>query len=123
GRALALEEELDLLDPTRRQILGARHLAARSVVAGASFVEVVRALVDDEGVALEAALRVAFRVQRGAFASGASVTGGLARELVYLPALLAVRKAVSDGRTTTAALGSARLSIDVRARSGLDTRR
>jgi hypothetical protein len=120
---LVLEEDAGLLDVGRKRLLAARHLAARSVVAGASFADVVRGLVDDHRLDLDAALRVAFRVHRGAATVGSTITGGLAREQVYLPAYLAVRRAIVDGRTTTAALGSARLSLDVRARTALDARR
>jgi hypothetical protein len=78
GRALAIEERLQLLDAERRRELGLRHLAALAVAEGADASECVRLLLG-LGCALSAAASVYARVARG---------GGLCRELVYLPAWL-----------------------------------
>src|SRR5262249_10654130 len=77
GRALALERRMGFLEPGRRRELALRHVAARSVEAGADFTSTARFLLD-QGAPLEDALRIAARVHRG---------GGLGREAVYLPAL------------------------------------
>jgi hypothetical protein len=83
GRALLIEERHGLLDDDRCRELGVRHLAARAVRGGADWVEVMR-LVLGHGASVSDAVGVAARVSRG---------GGLARELVYLPALHRVRAA------------------------------
>ncbi len=83
GRALLIEMRTGLFDDERRKELGLRHLGALAVRRGADFVEVVR-LVQGYDVPLRPALALASRVARG---------GGLARELVYLPALHRVRAA------------------------------
>jgi hypothetical protein len=86
GRALLIEERHGLLDDARRRELAVRHLAARAVRASADFVETVRQL-GERGVPTREAVFVAARAYRG---------GGLARELVYLPALFRVRAAFAD---------------------------
>lgn len=83
GRALLIEERSGLLDDDRRRELGLRHLVALATRRGADFVESVR-LALSRDVPLADALRLVLRVHRG---------GGLARELVYLPALHRVRAA------------------------------
>jgi len=86
GRALLLERRAGLMDAHRRAELGRRHLAAVSVGQGASFVETGELLLA-MGTPLEEALRITARVHRG---------GGLAREIVYLPALSRVRTALAE---------------------------
>lgn len=83
GRALLIEERHGLLDDARRRELAVRHLAAKAVRGSADFVETVRHL-GDRGIPTREAVFVAARTHRG---------GGLARELVYLPALFRVRAA------------------------------
>jgi hypothetical protein len=83
GRALLIERRLGLMDPWRRAELGTRHLACTYLRGGATFVEAVRSLVA-LGAPLESALRSALRAERG---------GGLAREIVYLPALQRLEQA------------------------------
>ncbi|MEB2312744.1 MAG: DUF1704 domain-containing protein [Sorangiineae bacterium] len=85
GRALLLERRAELLDAGRRAELGRRHLAALSVREGASFSETVE-LLRARGAPLTPALALSARVHRG---------GGLARELVYLPALERVERALA----------------------------
>jgi hypothetical protein len=80
GRAIAIEEKAGFLDHGRKHELGCRHLAARATLDGADFAEVV-GLLRARGATVEAALRIAARVQRGSRGDG-----GLAREIVYLPA-------------------------------------
>lgn len=84
GRALLLEERAGLQGWERKQELLLRHRAAALVRAGASFSEVVTALAD-AGVDADRALDLALRAHRG---------GGLAREIVYLPALVRVKRAL-----------------------------
>jgi hypothetical protein len=76
GRALVVEARAGRLDGARRRELALRHLAALSVRGGADFEETHRELVR-RGAEVEEAVEIAVRVQRG---------GGLAREVVYLPA-------------------------------------
>ena len=85
GRALLLEERAGLQGWERQQELLLRHRAAELVRSGASFPESVRAL-DGLGVEPERALDLALRAHRG---------GGLSREIVYLPALVRVKRAFS----------------------------
>jgi hypothetical protein len=80
GRALLLEQRRDLLGEERRLSLALRHVAAQALFDGASYVEVVRALLL-RGCDTDLAVMIAARVFRG---------GGLGREIVYLPALLRV---------------------------------
>ncbi|MCU0658425.1 MAG: DUF1704 domain-containing protein [Polyangiaceae bacterium] len=75
GLALRVEEAAGLLDEGRRRELGLRHVAARLVHEGASFLEVVESMEDLYVPAAEAAA-LAARALRG---------GGLGRERAYLP--------------------------------------
>jgi hypothetical protein len=83
GRALLVEERHALFDAERRRELGIRHLAAIAVRDGADWVETVR-LAMRCGFSARESVRVAARVLRG---------GGLAREVIYLPARERVRTA------------------------------
>ena len=83
GRALLLEERHDLLSPLRRAELARRHLGALSVRQGADWVQTVELLLSS-GASLAEAQALAHRSHRG---------GGLARELVYLPAFWRLREA------------------------------
>lgn len=85
GRALLVEERARLLDDERKRELGLRHLAATSVRRGANFRETADELIE-LGAPIEVALELATRVHRG---------GGLAREIVYLPAYLEVKRTLS----------------------------
>jgi hypothetical protein len=76
GRALLLERRGGYLDAGRRAELGWRHVAGGAVRQGADFVDTVDRLLE-LAAPLPLAVRVAARVHRG---------GGLARELVYVPA-------------------------------------
>jgi hypothetical protein len=85
GRALLVEERAGHLDGARRSELALRHLAALAVQRGADFDETVRELVG-RGAEARSAIEIAVRVHRG---------GGLAREIVYLPAYDEVRRALA----------------------------
>ncbi len=108
GRALLIEERHGLLDDARRRELGVRHLAAAAVRQGADWVDIVR-MVRSYGFGTADAVRLAARINRG---------GGLAREVVYLPALYRLRAALSEdpglerwlerGRISTASARSLR---------------
>jgi hypothetical protein len=91
GRALMIEESAGFLDTGRRRELGFRHIAARAALEGQNLVDVARLLLD-KGARVAEAVRIAARVERGGLGAG-----GLAREVVYLPAYLRVRRAINGG--------------------------
>jgi len=101
GRALVLEERHGHLGPSRRRELALRHLAARAVEREQDFVETV-ALLRDRGAPLGESLRLAARAHRG---------GGLAREIVYLPAYLTVKDALERAPALDDTLGSGRIAV------------
>jgi len=103
GRALLLEQRHGLLDAERRRELGLRHLTARAVRLGADWVEAVR-LAIDHGASIAEAVRLAARVCRG---------GGLARELVYLPAFHRVGRALDAEPSVEAWLERGRVAVSV----------
>jgi hypothetical protein len=84
GRALLIERRARLLDTERRRELALRHRAALAVRAGASRFELVDLLLG-LGAERDAAFEIALRAARG---------GGLAREIVYLPAYFEVERAL-----------------------------
>jgi hypothetical protein len=83
GRAILCEQRGGWLGAERRRELALRHVAALGVRAGAEPRDSVKRLVE-LGAPVARAVEIAVRVHRG---------GGLAREIVYLPAYLAVRRA------------------------------
>lgn len=101
GYALWLEESGQLLCDQRRRELGLRHLAALSVFEGADWAETL-SLVMDRGAPLEEAAQIASRAHRA---------GGLGREVVYLPALGRVRRALSLDPELAAWLARGRLTL------------
>ncbi len=101
GRALLLEQRFGLMERERQVELGRRHLAAVSIAQGADWVEAVRLLVD-MGAELDRAVQIACRAQRG---------GGLAREVVYLPAHQRVHAALEAEPELEAWLAAGRLSV------------
>ena len=109
GRAIAIEEEAGFLDGPRKFELGCRHLAARAALDGADFTQLV-ALLRARGATIEAALRIAARVQRGSHG-----VGGLAREIVYLPARCKVERLLRgpDGRRIEEVMRGGRVAADV----------
>lgn len=109
GRALLLEERASLLSPERQRVLAARHRAAKSVLAGATFVDVVR--TTRELVPIAEAIAITSRVMRGGYGRGRDVLGGVARERVYLPAFGRVARMVNDDPSWLDRLGSCRLSL------------
>jgi len=102
GRALSIERRLGLFGRERQAELGRRHLAALSIAEGADWVETVRMLVE-LGTPIERALPIVSRVQRG---------GGLAREVVYLPALERVERAFAEQPELERWLTQGRLSLE-----------
>jgi Domain of unknown function (DUF1704) len=86
GRALLVEARAGLLDAERRRELAFRHVAALGVRRGDEPRDTCATLLE-LGAPLERALDLTLRIQRG---------GGLAREIVYLPAYFAVRRAFSE---------------------------
>lgn len=83
GRALLIEERHGLLGSGRRRELSLRHLVALGVRQGADFLQSVR-FARSFDVTIEVAVSIASRAHRG---------GGLAREIVYLPARERVKEA------------------------------
>jgi hypothetical protein len=83
GRAVLVEARAGFLGKARRRELALRHVAALAVRRGANFDETVRELVP-RGAEARRAIEIAARVHRG---------GGLAREVVYLPAYFEVTDA------------------------------
>jgi hypothetical protein len=88
GRALLLEERAGLLGSRRRRQLAARHRAVEAMLAGATFDDVARMLVDVHGLDAAEAVLVAERAFRGSDGT----RPGLGRERVYLEALIRVRR-------------------------------
>jgi len=84
GRALVVESRRGLLGAERLFELGLRHRAALSVKDGAAIEETV-AMMTALGSPLERSVDIALRVHRG---------GGLAREIVYLPAYFELKQAL-----------------------------
>ncbi len=103
GRALLVEARLGLLDAERARELALRHRAALAARDGALPEETARRLVE-LGAPLEQAVDIAIRVHRG---------GGLAREIVYLPAYLEVARALAEQPKLEAWLERGR--VDLRA--------
>ncbi|MEJ7728869.1 MAG: tyrosine/phenylalanine carboxypeptidase domain-containing protein [Polyangiaceae bacterium] len=101
GRALFLEKQGGFLDVGRRRELALRHLAARRTQAGEGFVETTRGLLAHDAT-LPDALRIVARAHRG---------GGLAREAVYLPALLRVERALAARPALDAVLARGRVAV------------
>lgn len=102
GRALCLEAEGGFQTPLRRRELALRHLAALSVWDGATFADTAQVLLARGAPASDAA-RIAARVHRG---------GGLARESVYLPALLCVERARAADARLDRVLAAGRVSVE-----------
>lgn len=102
GYALFLELRAGLLDDGRRIELALRHHAAVCVRLGADWVETVRRLLE-LGAELELAASIASRVHRA---------GGLAREIVYLPAFQRVSRAIAADSSTEDWLSRGRLSLE-----------
>jgi hypothetical protein len=111
GRALLLERGYGFFDASRTSELGLRHRAARATLDGADFVEVVRMLLD-RGASAASSVRIAARVQRG----GAPQGGGIAREVIYLPAMLRVERAMRaepHGGVVEAMMARGRIAAEV----------
>jgi hypothetical protein len=109
GRALLIEESAGFLDASRRRELGFRHIAARATLEGQNLVDVTR-LLHGKGATIAEAVRIAARVERGGLGSG-----GLAREVVYLPAYLRVRRAACgpNAAVVESMMASGRIAADV----------
>jgi hypothetical protein len=101
GRALLLEERATLMNTSRKRELALRHLAAASTRDGASFHDTASVLLQ-RGAPPAAALEIAARAQRG---------GGLAREIVYLPAWFELRAELEREPSLEAWLERGRLSV------------
>ena len=91
GLAIYLEEQAGLLDPHRVRTLAARVMAAAWMHDGASFDEVARRLLRDEGFDVAETVALCERAFRG---------GGVARDVVYLRGWLRVRAALAAREAT-----------------------
>lgn len=109
GRAIGIEEKRGFLDKPRKFELGCRHLAARAALEGADFPQVVASL-RARGATIQTALRIAARVQRGS-----QGVGGLAREIVYLPARCKLERLLtgSDRQKIEDVMRGGRVAADV----------
>lgn len=109
GRAIAIEDGAGFLDVARKFELGCRHLAARAALDGADFPQIID-LLRQRGAHLAAALRIAARVQRGSHG-----VGGLAREVVYLPARCKMERLARgpNGRNIEQVMRGGRVAADV----------
>ena len=109
GRAIVVEERAGFLDRARKFELGCRHLAARAALNGADLTEIV-SLLRARGANVEAAVRIAARVQRGS-----QGVGGLGREIVYLSSRCKVERlfAGPDGRKIEQVMRGGRVAADV----------
>lgn len=85
GRAILLEERSRHLSPSRRLSLAVRHSVAQAVRNGSDLDQLALRLVWKNGAGVDLVAREVCRSLRG---------GGLAREIVYLPAYLRVRRAL-----------------------------
>jgi hypothetical protein len=101
GRALLLEARGLLMNTTRKRELAFRHLAASATRTGQSFEQTARAL-SERGARARMAIEIATRAQRG---------GGLAREIVYLPAWFELRRELDEDPSLEALLERGRLSL------------
>jgi hypothetical protein len=106
GYALFLENRAGLMDGARKLELAYRHLAATMVREGADWIQTTRRLIS-RGAPIEQAAAIASRVHRAE---------GLAREIVYLPALCRVRRAIFGESHVEDWLANGRLSLDAIAR-------
>lgn len=102
GWALVLEERGGFLRAARRLELGVRHLASRAAHAGRPLTDIAEELALECGDPSLVARSVC-RAYRG---------GGLGREAAYLPALVAVRRALAADPTLEAVLTSGRVSLE-----------
>lgn len=102
GVALHLEWESGYFDGRRLRILAARVVATDRMHAGASFGEVARELVRDEGFTVSDAVAIAERAFRG---------GGVARDAGYLRGLVCVRNALQTGAATLDELRIGRVGL------------
>jgi len=112
GRALLLERRAGVLEGARRRELARRHIAARNVRVGTSFVGTVTELVG-LGQDIASAIEAACRAYRG---------GGLGREYVYLVALSRVARAFEAEPELEAWFERGRVSVEAARAlsSGLD---
>ncbi len=88
GLAVLAEYLGGALTGRRLRVLAARVVAARALVAGASFVEVFRLLNEEHGFQLKAAFQITMRVFRG---------GGLTKDFVYLQGLMKILDFIRKG--------------------------
>jgi hypothetical protein len=108
GYALLLEERAGLLGAHRRRQLAARHLATLAMRDGATFVDVVRTLARDRGVAVKEAVIASERAFRG----GDGVRAGLGRERAYLESFARVRDRVAREPADEGVLASGQVSVE-----------
>lgn len=108
GRALLIEQRAGFLGPRRRRQLAQRHWAVSAMVGGASFGDVVTALVDDHGLEGPDAVILGERVFRGS--NGA--TPGLGRERIYLDAFVRIEPHLAEHPEDERVLASGQVGLD-----------
>jgi hypothetical protein len=110
GYALVVEQRGGFLDDGRRTELGLRHIAARMLHEGGSFVDACSALLE-RGASVPDAVRIAMRAHRG----GMRGEGGLGRERVYISAFLRVEACLREAPSMEAVLASGKVAVDAAA--------
>ncbi len=102
GVAIYLEELAGHLNAQRKRTLAGRVLAAHAMHSGVSFADAARALVREHLFAPSEAVTLCERAFRA---------GGVARDAVYLPGWLRVRRAVEQGEANLWELQLGKLSL------------
>jgi hypothetical protein len=108
GLALVLEERGGHATSRRCRELAIRHITARAMDRGASFVEAFRVLVRDHNAEPRVAVTIAERVFRGSDGTCA----GLGRERVYLPAFVRVKRALSESPDIEKVARAGQIAVD-----------
>jgi hypothetical protein len=108
GRALLIEQRAGFLGPRRRRQLAQRHWAVSAMTEGASFGDVITALVDDHGMEGPDAVILGERIFRGS--NGA--TPGLGREWIYLDAFVRIETHLAEHPEDERVLASGQVGID-----------
>lgn len=108
GRAVWLELRAGLLGPRRRRQLAARHRAVESMLDGATFPDVARAMVRELGLDPADAISIAERAFRG----GDGERPGLGRERVYLESFVRVRAHLELRPEDEHVLASGQVAVD-----------
>jgi hypothetical protein len=107
GFALLLEERGGFLRGGRRRELAIRHRAVEAMDAGGTFVDVVRALIDEAGATTTGAVAAAERAFRGSTGEAA----GLGRERVYITSYVRVKGRLATSPEDERVIGSGQVAV------------